>query len=138
MLHSMLAARMERTGETPLEMFANAEGRVAELLSIQPNTGYELPFLLAEDIAAVELDAARFAKTYVEAFRLLDQHASQLAAIAQATPELIVDLVDAQISIFDSCWNMFHSIRNAQTSRAPPRPSGTGRSGPMTSMTNFS
>lgn len=117
MLHSMLAARMERTGETPLEMFANAEGRVAELLSIQPNTGYELPFLLAEDIAAVELDAARFAKTYVEAFRLLDQHASQLAAIAQATPELIVDLVDAQISIFDSCWNMFHSIRNAQTTR---------------------
>ena len=39
--------------ETPLEMFANAEGRVAELLTIQPNTGYELPFLLAEDAAAV-------------------------------------------------------------------------------------
>ena len=71
MLHSMLTARMERTGETPLEMFANAEGRVAELLTIQPNTGYELPFLLAEDIAAVELDAARFTKTYVDAFRLL-------------------------------------------------------------------
>jgi hypothetical protein len=53
----------------------------------------------------------------VEAFRLLDQHASPLAAIAQATPELIADLVDAQISIFDSCWNMFHSIRNAQTMR---------------------
>jgi hypothetical protein len=117
MLHSMLAARMERTGETPLEMFANAEGRVAELLSIQPNTGYELPFLLAEDIASVELDAARFTKTYVEAFHLLHQHASQLAAIAQATPELIVDLVDAQISIFDSCWKGFHSIRNAQTTR---------------------
>ena len=62
MLQSMLAARMERTGETPLEMFANAEGRVAELLSIQPNTGYELPFLLAEDIAAAELDAARFTR----------------------------------------------------------------------------
>jgi hypothetical protein len=72
MLHSLLTARMERTGETPLEMFANAEGRVAELLSIEPNTGYELPFLLAEDIGAVELDAARFTKTYVDAFRLLN------------------------------------------------------------------
>jgi hypothetical protein len=92
-------------------MFANAEGRVAELLTIQPNTGYELPFLLAEDIAAVELDAARFTKTYVDAFRLLHMHAPQLTAIAKASPDVIVDLVDAQVSIFDSCWNMFHSIQ---------------------------
>ena len=68
----MLAARMERTGETPLEMFANAEGRVAELLSrSSPTLDMSSRSSWPRTLRPSELDAARFTKTYVDAFRLL-------------------------------------------------------------------
>lgn len=117
MIASMVTLQMEDSRKSIQELIEDAETSVAQLLGIQDGSAVGLQFALAEFVTALEFDPARLRRTFVGAYAVLSQDPQRLADIATASPELVTDFLDGQVTIFNSCWNLRSIIENAQTDR---------------------